>query len=99
MNAPTLFDKTVQQKFFEFHEANPHVYNLLVRFAREVKARGKNRTSIALLFNRARWEVQFSTTDPEFKIRNDFMPHYARMIMACNDDLDGLFETRRIWKP
>jgi len=37
-------------------------------------------------------------TDPGdgFKINNDYNSRYARMVMAENADLDGLFETREL---
>lgn len=87
---------TTKERFEQFHEDNPHVYAILVNISREGKRRGISRWSIAGAFEVARYERKFSTSDETFKIRNDFKPHYARLIMAKEPDLDGFFETREM---
>lgn len=52
--------------------------------------------SIAGAFEVARWELRFSTTDKSFKLRNDFKPHYARLIMEEVKELDGFFKTKEL---
>lgn len=83
------------EKFQQFHEENPHVYRTLVYLARQWVNAGHTRLGIATLFERARWEFAMSTTDPDYKINNNYKPYYARLIMSQEPDLDGLFELRR----
>lgn len=46
--------RTLQARFEEFHAANPQVYRLLVRFARQLRDRGYHRAGIALIWERMR---------------------------------------------
>jgi hypothetical protein len=86
---------TVGQRFDEFHAANPNVYDTLVRLAREwIDTTGRRKLAIATLFERARWEIALATNDPDYKINNNYKPYYARLIMARNQTLDGLFDLR-----
>jgi hypothetical protein len=84
------------EQFEDFHRDNPHVYDVLVKIARGAKERGIDQWSIAGAFEVARWEARFGTTDRHFKIRNDFKPHYARLIMEQEKDLNGIFVVRRL---
>lgn len=83
------------EKFEEFHVENPRVYETLVRLARQwVQRTGRHKLGIGALYERARWEIALATSDPEFKINNNFRAFYARLIMRDHPDLDGLFELR-----
>ncbi len=90
--------KTNQEMFEEFHEANPHVEEALVRLARRVKARGHQRIGIDFLFTVLRWETMMSTNDPysDFKLNDRYTSRYSRLIMEKYPDLDGLFVTRAL---
>jgi len=70
----------LEAKFASFHTANPHVYDLYVKFARQAKARGYAKFSIAAITERIRWEVALTTTDQEFKISNNHRAYYARLL-------------------
>jgi hypothetical protein len=85
-----------QQRAAEFHEANPHVYELLVRYAREIRAAGHDRVGIELLWNRMRWDWMLDTASgDDFKLNQNFKAWYARRIMERERDLADVFETRR----
>jgi len=63
--------------------------------AREWVARfGSHKLGIATLYERARWEIALATTDADFKLNNNFRAYYARLIMAHESDLEGLFDLR-----
>lgn len=87
---------TIKERFEQFHHENPHVYAVLVNIAREGKRRGIEQWSIAGTFEVARYERKFATTNDKFKLRNDFKPHYARLIMENESDLRGMFTTREL---
>jgi hypothetical protein len=81
--------------FMRFHDANPHVYDAMVRYSRELKARGKNKIGVEIILGRVRWDFTVSTVgDSEYKISNNHKPFYARLIMHREADLAGLFELR-----
>lgn len=97
----TLFDdirlRTIQERFEDFHERHPEVYQEIVRLARLVKSKGFHRYSIDALTQRVRWHFQFEREkSEEFKFNDHFRSRYARMIMEFEPDLDGFFETRRL---
>lgn len=81
-------------RFEEFHRENPAVYAELVRLARRWTSGGRDRVGVALLMEVARWNLALRTRGGDFKINNNFKPLYARLIMAQEPDLAGIFETR-----
>lgn len=87
---------TTAEKFEQFHEQNPVVYEVLCRLAREwIDRTGRHELAIATLVETARWELAFKTSDPDYKINNVFRAYYARLIMQQEADLIGLFELRK----
>lgn len=96
MTSLTLFDQSMAQRFEEFHSSNPHVYDVLVRLAREwMNATNGRKVGIGALFERTRWEIAIATSDAEFKLNNNFRSFYARLLMKREPDLRGLFDLRR----
>jgi hypothetical protein len=92
----THIPESIAQRFAEFHAKSPEVYSTLVALARQWVAKtGRRRLGIATLFERARWELAISTCDPDFKLNNSYRAYYARLIMAQEQDLNGLFALRK----
>lgn len=87
---------TLQQAFDDFHRRNPHVYVALVRMARTVKAAGRERVGIGMLFEVLRWDYLVNTSHSvdDFKLNNNHRSRYARLIMEQERDLADFFETR-----
>lgn len=90
------FSATIQERFEEFHKANPRIYDLLVRFALEAKRSGRPRYSIDAIIQRVRWHLSIETTDSDFKLNDHFTSRYARLIMSRVPELDGFFEVREL---
>jgi hypothetical protein len=89
--------ETINERFLAFHEANPRVYDDLVRLALETKASGYTKYGFEELWARLRWERWTQTSGREdFKLNDHFTSRYARMLMQLNPELDGFFETRRL---
>lgn len=83
------------EKAADFHELNPHVYRLLVHYARVARDRGRNRVGIELLWNRMRWDLMLETeSNDEYKLNQNLKAWYARRIMLHEPDLKGIFELR-----
>jgi len=90
-------DASIQQKFEAFHRENPRVYELLVKFSRQVKATGREHYSINAVFERIRWHVFIETkADDQFKLNNIYRSRYARMLMEKEPDLRDFFDTREL---
>lgn len=87
----------MQQRFEQYHRDNPHVYDALLRFTRQIKAAGRSEYAIAAVFERVRWHFYIETnTDEGFKLPNNFKPYFSRLIMHNEKDLAGIFVLRRM---
>ncbi len=92
-----LFGRSIQERFEEFHRANPAVYALLVRFAREAHAAGARGVGIGALWERLRWHVAVEVRSGDgYRLNNDYRSRYARLIAGEHPELAGLFETRKL---
>lgn len=89
---------TIEQDFWTFHAANPHVYRRLVVLARELVGRGHTKLGIGMLFEVLRWQSMLATAldHTGLLLNNSYRSYYAREIMRREPDLDGAFETRRL---
>ena len=88
----------LDDRFFDFHLDNPHVYKELVRLARDAKAAGKGRLGIRMLWEVARWNLWLRSKSNDYKLNNNLHSRYARLIMAMEPDLAGMFFTRNLRK-
>lgn len=94
---PTWSSDSPAGKFEAYHEANPAVFELLVREARRWMAEGRGKLGINLLVGRVRWVLTKLQTGPDadgFRINDHVAPYYARLLMHRCPDLDGLFDLR-----
>lgn len=96
-------DDDIQRAWKAYHEANPKVYALLVRFTREAinaaRARGRDlkKFGIQAAAERARWFVNFEVEgEDDFKLSNSYLSRYAREIMTREPDLREVFELRAL---
>lgn len=88
---------TIQARFVRFHQANPSVYRELVAMARELRSAGHDRFGLRMLWETLRWRRMLATSDPSgYKLNDNYISRYARLIMRREPDLAGVFETRAI---
>jgi len=88
---------TLEEKFEWFHHNNPHVFDELVYICRMAKAKGRKKWSIVGAVEVIRWSQLQTYSKDDFKINNNFRPLYARLIMEKCPDLEGFFDTRKMW--
>jgi hypothetical protein len=81
----------IQVRFEKFHQNNPEVYTKLVALALEVKAAGKKEYGIKSLFAQLRWYYEIETKGHSFRLKNNFAPLYALLIIAQEPGLKSLF--------
>lgn len=105
---PTLFDcpptrplvreaqeRTIEERFWDFHHANPDVWAHLCRFAQGVVEAGFARYSIKALVERVRYHVEVETRVSDgFKINNNYTCYYARLLMEQRVVPPDFFATR-----
>ena len=93
----SLLANPIDERFIEFHHANPHVYDRLVALARQWHHAGHEKCSIDMLFHLLRWEHGITTRSAdEFRLNNNFTSRYARLIAANEIDLAHFFDTRHL---
>ena len=80
-----------------FHERNPWVYQLFVRFAKEMVSRGFANYSSMSIIQRIRWETDQADVEGRstFKINNNYAPWYSRKFMNEYPAHEGFFRTRK----
>lgn len=88
-----------QQRFDTFHEQNPAVYRELVRLSRELLEAGVPKFGIRMVWEVMRWQSELAVArdgaEP-YKLNDHYVPRYARLIMASEPDLAGVFDTRAL---
>lgn len=95
----SLKNKTIKEAFEEFHELNPHIYRNLRYLALQAVRAGRKKLGMRLLWERLRWEYFITTIsddEDDYKLNNDFPPHYSRMLMEKEPELAGVFEIREL---
>jgi hypothetical protein len=85
-----------KKQWWEWHKANPQVWEYFERFALEAVNRRVKKISHWLIINRIRWEIYFETEGGEFKISNDYIAFYARLWKAKYPQHKSLFNTKRM---
>lgn len=91
------FKPTIQDKFEEFLEANPHFYGEFVRVARHLKSLGYTEASARGIvhFMRIDRALKINRID-DYRINDHISSRIARMVMDKEPDLTGFFETRKL---
>lgn len=87
-------ESTLEERFEEFHRANPHVYQELLKRALCLRERGVRRFGIAAIFEALRYEAAMETGGDTWKLNNDYRAFYARLLMKNVVALNGFFEIR-----
>jgi hypothetical protein len=85
-----------KRKWWIWHKANPHVYELFKRFTMQAISRGHRNLSAWLIVNRIRWETSIETKGDDFKISNDFIAYYSRLFMHDHPQYKGFFRTKTL---
>jgi hypothetical protein len=96
--AKKLFDcdKKLLEKFKEFHKLNPDVYKLFKKFAIEAKGSGRQRFSHWMIANRIRWYTTIETRGSDYKLSNDFIALYARLLIYHRPEFEGFFLIKKM---
>lgn len=91
-----LFDSTIQARFEAFDASNPRIRQLFVRFAEEAMVAGKRKIGAKAIAERIRWFVEIETIGESFKLNNNYVSRYARIVSKIRPDLAPMFETRTL---
>jgi hypothetical protein len=83
----------LDERFREFHKANPQVFDEVVKRAAALRARGFRRAGMQMILENIRYSTMM-TTGEQFKINNSFQPYYTRLLSQRRPDLGYMFEVR-----
>jgi len=94
----------IEQKFDQFDEANPKVWELFKRFTFEALESGQRHLSADAVCHRIRWETNvvsfgagYNPHDRrDLKINNNYTAYYARKFMQAFPKYRGVFRTRGV---
>jgi hypothetical protein len=84
-------DPRLAEKFKVFHRKNPVVYALFIKFSQEAKASGRKRFSHWMIANRIRWYSLVETSGKAYKLSNDYIALYARLLVHDHPEFKGFF--------
>lgn len=84
--------ESCQSRFERFHKANPAVYRALRDMALWALRHGK-RVGFRMLWEQLRWSG-LKTNDEPYRLNNNYVPYYTRLLMESEPELDGYFQTR-----
>jgi hypothetical protein len=87
----------LEKEFMEFHQDNPHVYELFKRYTKAAMSSGRDSYSAYAIFERIRWHTDIETNEAlGFKLNNNHRPYYARMFSAQYPQHAHFFRTRAL---
>jgi hypothetical protein len=94
--APADAERKALAAFLKFHAEHPDIYRLLADNARAYRRQtGHEKVGIALLWERLRWVLTVDVQGGDPKLCNTHRAYYARLLMAREPDLRGVFDVRK----
>lgn len=85
---------TIEQRFAAFHHANPHVFEEMLRLARERLDAGATRIGTKSLYEQCRESLRVKKIGT-YALNNDYTAPLARLLIEAEPRLDGVIELRR----
>lgn len=89
-------EKSIDQRFAEWLEANPTVFQEFVDIALKWKHEGHDRWSADAILAVIRWRRMELKGDSGFRCNDHFTSRLSRRAMAEVPELAGFFETREL---
>ncbi len=92
-----LFDKIEadQGKTFEkYLDENPEVWELFLRYARQLRRSGRQRGSADAILHRIRWDSNIQSSAEKFKVNNNYRKQLAEKLVYIDPTFAEFFEFR-----
>lgn len=87
-------DSKLVDKFIEFHLTNQAVFEKFKTLASLMRGRGRPKYSAWVIVNKIRWDYDIDGPGGLFKINNDFIALYSRLLIASDNSFSDFFELR-----
>lgn len=91
-------DKNLLAKFKTYHLENPHVFREFKINAEKMKKTGRKKYSAWTIVNKIRWDHDLKTLGEPFKINNDYIALFARLLIYQDPTYRDFFELRTMKK-
>jgi hypothetical protein len=89
------FTDPIEQSFWQFHTANPWVYEELRNLAISLRRKGRKNYGIKALYEVVRFNRTLKlTTSTEFQLNNNYTACYSRLLMSQEPELRDFFRVR-----
>ncbi len=89
-----MADHDLVTRFEAYHRENPFVYEEFERRARAMKDAGRKKYSQWTIVQSLRWDFDLRTKGDVFRINNDFIALYARLMIHHCPEFAHFFELR-----
>lgn len=86
----------LMKTFKDFHRLNPHVFSAFVAKAREARNAGHAHYSAWIIVNVLRWESDLQTSGDPWRISNDHIAMYARLLVWLDPSFEGFFDLKQM---
>lgn len=84
------------EKFWKYHTDNPQIYELFAKYTHDVRNAGWPCISHWLIINRIRWTRTVEVRTNDFKISNDFIAFYPRLLIYNEPSFNGFFTLKKL---
>ena len=87
-------DPRCLKKFVLHNAEHPAIYEEFEKLALQVKASGRTRYSQWIIANVIRWHRDLGVSKGDFKISNDFIAYYVRLLMIRHPEFADFFSIK-----
>lgn len=85
----------IVKNFWQYHQNNPHVFELFLKYARQLKVAGREHYGTKAIIERVRWHLTVETVGDDFKLNNNYTSCYARLLtINYPGEFDHFFQFR-----
>lgn len=84
----------IVKKFWSYHQDNPQIFALFLRFTRELVKAGRANYGGKAIAERIRWHVAVETKGEDFKIGNNHTACYSRLLVVLYPEFENFFSFR-----
>jgi len=91
-------DPILLSTFGRFHNKNPQMYELFCKFTLEAFSSGRDYYSHWAIAQRIRWYTTIETSGSDFKLSNDLIAIYARLVVYKHQKIKGFFKFKKMKK-
>ena len=89
-------DRNLLLRFKAYHLENPNVFKSFLAASQEMRRAGRRKYSAWAIVNKIRWDFDISTKDKVFKINNESIALYARLVIYHHPEFCDFFEMRKM---